>query len=139
MTEKPALRNPPAFNFRDNLIAGLVMRTLRNDVTGEELAAVLAPTSPIPTSGYLQIAPTKNLTPTDMSMDQAMTVIVSGGPRSHHAPASQAVGGQSFPRNRHGRGKRAATRDEPIARPPPAGVFAGLRRRLSSVGRATDL
>jgi len=58
---------------------GLVMRVFKDAATGEDLAAVLVPTSPNPTTGYLQIAPAKSLTPTDMSMDEAMTVIVSGG------------------------------------------------------------
>jgi uncharacterized membrane protein len=58
---------------------GLVMRVFQDQVTGEDLAAVLVPTSPNPTTGYLQIVPAKDLTPTDMSVDQAMTVIVSGG------------------------------------------------------------
>lgn len=58
---------------------GLVMRVFRDAETGEDLAAVLVPTAPNPSTGYLQIVPAKNLTPTDMSMDQAMTMIVSGG------------------------------------------------------------
>lgn len=58
---------------------GLVMRTFRDSVTGEELAAVFVPTAPNPTSGYLQIVKTKDLTATDMSIDQAMTMIISGG------------------------------------------------------------
>lgn len=58
---------------------GLVMRTFRDASTGEELAAVYVPTSPNPTSGYLEIVPTRNLTATDMSMDQAMAMIISGG------------------------------------------------------------
>ena len=58
---------------------GLVMRTFADSVTGEELAAVLVPTAPNPTTGYLQIVPVSKLLPTDMSMDQAMTMIISGG------------------------------------------------------------
>jgi uncharacterized membrane protein len=58
---------------------GLVMRMFPDARTGEDLAAVLVPTAPNPTTGYLQIVPAKDLTPTDMSLDQAMTMIVSGG------------------------------------------------------------
>jgi uncharacterized membrane protein len=58
---------------------GLVMKIFRDAITGEELAAVFVPTAPNPTSGYLQIAPTSRLTATDMTMDQAMTMILSGG------------------------------------------------------------
>ncbi len=46
---------------------------------GEELVAVYVPTAPVPSSGFLVIAKTKDLTPTDMSVDYAMKVIVSGG------------------------------------------------------------
>jgi len=58
---------------------GLVMRVFKDMKTGEDLAAVLVPSAPNPTTGFLQVVPAKDLTPTDMSMDQAMTVIVSGG------------------------------------------------------------
>jgi uncharacterized membrane protein len=55
------------------------MRVFKDGATGEELAAVLVPTAPNPSTGYLQIVPAKKLIPTDLSMDQAMTMIVSGG------------------------------------------------------------
>lgn len=58
---------------------GLVMRTFVDAVTGEELAAVLVPTAPNPTTGYLQIVAASKLVPTGMTMDQAMTMIISGG------------------------------------------------------------
>jgi uncharacterized membrane protein len=58
---------------------GFVMRTFPDARTGEELSAVLVPTSPNPTTGYLQIVPAARLVPTDMTMDQAMSMIISGG------------------------------------------------------------
>ena len=58
---------------------GLVMRNFRDSATGEELASVFVPTTPNPTSGYLAILPVQRLVPTSMTMDQAMTMIVSGG------------------------------------------------------------
>lgn len=58
---------------------GLVMRVFPDAVTGEELAAVYVPTTPNPTSGYLEILPVRSLIPTAMTMEQAMTMIVSGG------------------------------------------------------------
>ena len=58
---------------------GLVMRVFTDAVTGEELAAVYVPTTPNPTSGYLEILPVRALTSTTLSMDQAMTMILSGG------------------------------------------------------------
>jgi uncharacterized membrane protein len=58
---------------------GLVMRNFRDSATGQELASVFVPTTPNPTSGYLAILPVQKLVPTAMTMDQAMTMIVSGG------------------------------------------------------------
>jgi len=58
---------------------GLVMRTFKDAATGKQLAAVFVPTSPNPTSGYLNIAEVDKLVPTDMTMDQAMSMVISGG------------------------------------------------------------
>jgi uncharacterized membrane protein len=58
---------------------GLVTRTLRDEATGREYAAVYVPTTPNPTSGYLEVVPVDRLTPTDWSLDQAMAFIISGG------------------------------------------------------------
>lgn len=58
---------------------GLVTRVMNDARTGRQLAAVYVPTTPNPTSGYLEIVPVDRLTPTDWTMDQAMTFIVSGG------------------------------------------------------------
>ncbi|HTW35675.1 MAG TPA: DUF502 domain-containing protein [Rhizomicrobium sp.] len=57
----------------------LVMRVFKDMKTGDDLAAVLVPSAPNPTTGFLLVVPAKELTPTDLSMDQAMTIIVSGG------------------------------------------------------------
>lgn len=58
---------------------GFVTRILREKDTGRELAAVYVPTTPNPTSGYLEIVPVDKITPTDWSVDQAMSFIISGG------------------------------------------------------------
>ena len=58
---------------------GFVTRVLRDESTGAELAAVYVPTTPNPTSGYLEIVPMDKLIPTDWTVDQAMTFIISGG------------------------------------------------------------
>ena len=58
---------------------GFVTRVLREHGTGRELAAVYVPTTPNPTSGYLEIVPVEKITPTDWSVDQAMSFIISGG------------------------------------------------------------
>ena len=58
---------------------GFVTRVMREIGTGRELAAVYVPTTPNPTSGYLEIVPMEKITPTDWTVDQAMSFIISGG------------------------------------------------------------
>ncbi|GIX36693.1 MAG: membrane protein [Lysobacteraceae bacterium] len=58
---------------------GLVTRVLREEPGGRELAAVYVPTTPNPTSGYLEVVPVEQLVPTDWTVDQAMAFIISGG------------------------------------------------------------
>lgn len=58
---------------------GLVTRTLRDENTGAQYLAVYVPTTPNPTSGYLEIVPVERAVPTDWTMDQAMAFIISGG------------------------------------------------------------
>ena len=49
-----------------------------NYLHGDYLS-VYVPTTPNPTSGYLEIVPMERLTPTDWTVDEAMTFIISGG------------------------------------------------------------
>jgi uncharacterized membrane protein len=58
---------------------GFVTRILTDEATGQQLAAVYVPTTPNPTSGYMEIIPVEKLVSTDWTMDQAMTFIISGG------------------------------------------------------------
>ena len=58
---------------------GFVTRLFHDEATGRELAAVYVPTTPNPTGGYLELVPVELLTPTDWTVDQAMTFILSGG------------------------------------------------------------
>jgi uncharacterized membrane protein len=58
---------------------GFVTKVMREEGTGRELAAVYVPTTPNPTSGYLEIVPVEKMTPTDWTVDQAMSFIISGG------------------------------------------------------------
>ena len=67
------------FPHRDMKSVGLVTRVIREEGSGRELAAVYVPTTPNPTSGYLEIVPVELLTPTDWTVDQAMSFIISGG------------------------------------------------------------
>jgi uncharacterized membrane protein len=75
-TQRVVLINFPHENMKS---VGFVTRILADEATGEELAAVYVPTTPNPTSGYLEIVPVSQLIPTDWTADQAMAFIISGG------------------------------------------------------------
>lgn len=74
--ERVVLINFPSEEMKT---VGLVTRVMDDADTGRKLAAVYVPTTPNPTSGYLEIVPIDRLTPTDWTMEQAMSFIVSGG------------------------------------------------------------
>ncbi|NUS38474.1 MAG: DUF502 domain-containing protein [Lysobacter sp.] len=67
------------FPHRGIKAVGFVTRTLHEEGSGRELAAVYVPTTPNPTGGYLELVPIDELTPTDWSVDEAMSFIISGG------------------------------------------------------------
>ena len=69
---------------------GFLTRTLVDSASGEVLAAVLVPQAINPTSAYLQILPMDKVIESDLTMEQAMSMIMTGG----------AVGPDSF---RYGR------------------------------------
>ena len=75
-TQRVVLINFPHENMKS---IGFVTRILSDEISGEELAAVYVPTTPNPTSGYLEIVPVSQLTPTDWTAEQAMAFIISGG------------------------------------------------------------
>jgi uncharacterized membrane protein len=58
---------------------GIVTAMMKDKETGRDLAAVYVPTSPNPTSGYIEIVPVENLIFTDWTFDQAMSFVVTGG------------------------------------------------------------
>ena len=49
------------------------------DADGAKILAVYVPTTPIPSSGYLVFAPVSEVTSTDISVEEAMSVVISGG------------------------------------------------------------
>ncbi len=49
------------------------------DSNGDETLAVYIPTTPIPSSGFLVIVAASEVIPTDMSVEDAMRVVISGG------------------------------------------------------------
>jgi uncharacterized membrane protein len=58
---------------------GFLTRTLVDAQTGEELAAVLLPNAINPTSAFLQLLPLSRVTMTDLTMEQAMSMLMTGG------------------------------------------------------------
>jgi uncharacterized membrane protein len=49
------------------------------DKSEEELVNVFLPTTPNPTSGFLLFVPRKDLIPLDMSVEEGITMVISGG------------------------------------------------------------
>jgi uncharacterized membrane protein len=58
---------------------GFLTRTMTDETTGELLAAVLLPNAINPTSAFLQILPVSRVTDTSLTMEQAMSMIMTGG------------------------------------------------------------
>lgn len=58
---------------------GFITATFSDSLTGEELAAVFIPTTPNPTTGYLQILKRSELVELDWSVEDAVRTIMSGG------------------------------------------------------------
>jgi uncharacterized membrane protein len=58
---------------------GFLTRTLTDASTGQELAAVLLPNAINPTSAFLQVLPLERVTETDLTMEQAMSMLMTGG------------------------------------------------------------
>jgi len=67
------------FPSKDMKTVGFVTRILKDKHTGQELAAVYVPTTPNPTSGYLEVVPLDKLVSTNWTIDEAMSFIMSGG------------------------------------------------------------
>lgn len=67
------------FPNRHMRAVGFVTRIVRDKTTNQELAAVYVPTTPNPTSGYLELVPVERVINTDMTVEEAMTFIISGG------------------------------------------------------------
>ena len=56
------------------------------EISSDPLVNVYVPTSPNPTSGYFLLIPEKDVVPLDISVDEAMKLIVSGGLYSQAQP-----------------------------------------------------
>ena len=89
------------FPSEQMLTVGLVTKVFRDINSGREVAAVYVPTTPNPTSGYLEIVPLELVRDTGWSVDQAMTFIISGG----------TVGPDSLPFDRSAKVAEAVNQD----------------------------
>ncbi len=58
---------------------GFLTRTMTDSTSGELLAAVMVPCAINPTSAFLQIMPIDRVIETDLTMEQAMSMVMTGG------------------------------------------------------------
>jgi uncharacterized membrane protein len=58
---------------------GFLSRTMTDSVTGETVAAVLLPNAINPTSAFLQLLPMHKVIETDVTMEHAMSMLLTGG------------------------------------------------------------
>lgn len=67
------------FPSPDMKTVGFVTRIINDADTGRKLAAVYVPTTPNPTSGYMELVPIERITTTDWTLEEAMSFVMSGG------------------------------------------------------------
>lgn len=67
------------FPIKGQKCIGFLSRIMTDSVTGEAVAAVLLPNAINPTSAFLQLVPQRNVIETDLSMEQAMSMLFTGG------------------------------------------------------------
>lgn len=58
---------------------GFLTRSMVDSTTGQTLAAVLLPNAINPTSAFLQLLPMDRVVETDLTMEQAMSLLMTGG------------------------------------------------------------
>ena len=94
-----SLQGPPGAGQRVVLInfpseemktVGLLTRIITETATGRKLAIVYVPTTPNPTSGYVEIVPIERVVLTDWTLDEAMNFIVSAGAVAPERPLKYA-------------------------------------------------
>ena len=68
-----------SFPSEEMKTVGFLTRVMTGADTGQTLAVVYVPTTPNPTSGYIEIVPIERVVATDWTLDEAMNFIVSAG------------------------------------------------------------
>jgi uncharacterized membrane protein len=118
MREQPVGHQRVVFiNFpsREMKTVGLVTKVMKDADTGRDVAAVYVPTSPNPTSGYIELVPVERLTETNWTIEEAMRFIMTGGT---NAPDTIRFGEDGFLPAATGAAPGAATGAAAIAAPP---------------------
>lgn len=72
--------------------------TVRNAI-GEESITVFLPSTPNPTTGYVLFVPATQVIDVDLTTEEALKLIISGGVISPGIPGQQKILGASFPIN----------------------------------------
>ena len=94
---------PKDGNYVLAFVTGETCEEVQN-VVPEPLVHVYVPTSPNPTSGYFLLVPEREVESVDMSVEEAMKLIVSGGlyssGKSMGVPTVDPQGGSAFPEER---------------------------------------
>lgn len=75
-TQQVVLINYPSPEMKT---VGLLIRTITDQNSGARLGAVYVPTTPNPTSGFLEIVPYEDIIFTDWAVNDAISFVVSGG------------------------------------------------------------
>lgn len=105
------------FPHREMKAVGFVTQTFTEAGTGLRLAAVYVPTTPNPTSGYLEIVPQERLVSLDWTVDEAMTFIISGGTVSPTRIQYSAGMPSSSPNVQDGPFREPEATEHPTSRP----------------------
>jgi len=81
MSQKPSSQRVVLVDFpiEGQKSIGFLTRTLTDAATGEPLAAVLLPNAINPTSAFLQVLPVSRVVETNLTMEQAMSMLMTGG------------------------------------------------------------
>lgn len=97
-TQRIVLIDFPTENMKT---IGFLTNQITDANSGQVYATVYVPTTPNPTSGYMELVPIERVTETDLTMEQALTMVLSGGassPPSVHLRRWTGSGAQSPPR-----------------------------------------
>ena len=82
---------------------GFLTRTLSDAGSGRPLAAVLVPNAINPTSAFLQILPMERVIETDLTIEQAMSIVMTGGAVGPQTSQNTQAGSDRVPARLPGR------------------------------------